>query len=154
MWNRRNGSPGSGVALAPPGITEATPIVIDEGRAIAEGLWPLAAEVHLQTPLPAIEYPQGEFRRLVGILIRMALTASAGDGSPQVSIGSMSHERVAMFSVHSPLIGAFSSDRAALAEAKAIAVRNGGRLWVDGKCLCGSVAYFTVPLVHGAGLHS
>lgn len=148
MFNRRNGPGEGGVAVASPPKTDATSVVLDVGRDIAEGLWPVAAEVHLQTPLPAIEYPEPDFRRLVGILIRMALTASAGDGSPQVSVGSMSHERVAMFSVHSPLIGAFSSDPAAFTEAKAVAGRNGGRLWVDGKCLCGSVAYFTVPVPH------
>lgn len=156
MWGRRKESitdVGNVEALPPQVITDSSRVVKEIGQRLAESLWPAKAEVHLANALPLVCYPETDFKRLMNILITGPLEASATEGNPQVLIGSRSDNRVTVFSIHSPLTGAFKNCGPAgdngvrpVEEARQIVRRNGGHFWIDEKFGPGSIAYFTLPV--------
>ncbi|MHB8895613.1 MAG: hypothetical protein ACYC99_10615 [Candidatus Geothermincolia bacterium] len=159
MFKRKANQGGGGTALASRQATiiQSSDVVRIVGERIAQKMWPLAPEVHLSCQLPAVRYNEGDFWRLMEILIVRALSAFPPvDPAPQAIVGARCDGSVTIFSVHTPVTGAFSNEALLNKfseareykpwEAKLIVERNGGRFWIDDRNGNGSTAYFTLQV--------
>lgn len=157
MFKRRATQANGGAALASRqvSIVESSDVVRVVGERMVQHLWPIPAEVQISCPLPLLTCNEDDFWSLIEILVGRALSAfPPTNPSPQAIVGARSDGGVTIFSVHTPVSGAFSNDllidelsearEYKTWEAKAIVERNGGRFWVDDRNGNGSTAYFTI----------
>lgn len=150
-----------GIVFSRPGNgngTDAARIIGDMGKVLSRVLDNSSLVLVNAEEIPHVNCPVEDFRRAMEILVTAALTPVNGERQARVKVGVTSSEKLVVFSIRSSLRGAFGPRAAGvssrfrprgasgpLAEAKDLAQRNWGCVWVGSDEESGSVAYLMVP---------